>query len=281
MNANHLLVVNTQENLGVVDSLLHPLALLIRQILTRSGRLELNRILIDDEENIIQALKAGVEIPSVFYSGEEMLSKDLMRNVPANVTIHEVARRTCKKLFENDKISRVFAIDRTPPLLDLKSLATVSQDIVALEDLTISGNIGAIIRTSLALGVGGIVLLNANPVDIYDRRIIRASRGHIFSLPVTTATTEELIRFCKDQHIPILVTAVQADMMVDEMALMSRRLLIAFGSEKEGCSQVLTDASTLQVMIPMNSKVESLNVSTAAGIMLYNRIWFNHSQNRK
>ena len=280
MNAQPTLAMNTRENLGVIDSLLHPLASPIRQLLTRGGRQELNQILIDDEENILQALAAGVEIHFVYYSGE-MLSKDLMRKLPANVTVHEVARRTCKKLFENDKVSRVFAIAHTSPPLDLESLEAVPRDIVALEDLTISGNIGSIVRTSVALGVGGIVLLNADPIDIYDRRIIRASRGYIFCLPVVTATTAELIDFCKRNGLPMLVMAARAENLLDKVASLSKRLVIIFGSEKDGCSQALMDAATLQVRIPTNARVESLNVSTAAGIMLYNRNWFNNSSIRK
>lgn len=276
MNAHPSLAIHTQENPGVVNSLLHPLALPIRQLLTRPGRQELNQILIDDEENILQALEAGVEIHSVYYSGNQMPSEDLLRRLPADVTVYEVARRTCKKLFENDKISRVFAIARTPSPLNLDSLSAVARDIVALEDLTISGNIGSIIRTSLALGGGGIVLLNVNPVDIYDRRIIRASRGYIFSLPVVAATSEELIYFCKRNDLPLLVMAARADNLVNKVASISKRLVIVFGSEKDGCSQALMDAATLQVKIPTNPRVDSLNVSTAAGIMLYNRIWFNN-----
>ena len=281
MNAYPSFVVNPQENRGVIDSLLHPLAVLLRQLLTRAGRQKLNQILIDDEENILQALEAGVEIHSVYYSGKQMLSEDLIRMLPAYAMVHEVARRTCKKLFENDKISRVFAIARTPRPLDLESLAVVPRDIVALEDLTISGNIGSIIRTSLALGVGGIVLLNAAPVDSYDRRIIRASRGHIFSLPVVTATSEELIHFCKRNDLPLLVMAAWAEKPVDKVASISKRLVIVFGSEKDGCSPALMEAATLQVKIRTNPRVESLNVSTAAGIMLYNRIWFNDPYIRK
>jgi TrmH family RNA methyltransferase len=281
MNAYPSFVVNPQENRGVIDSLLHPLAVLLRQLLTRAGRQKLNQILIDDEENILQALEAGVEIHSVYYSGKQMLSEDLIRMLPAYAMVHEVARRTCKKLFENDKISRVFAIARTPRPLDLESLAVVPRDIVALEDLTISGNIGSIIRTSLALGVGGIVLLNAAPVDSYDRRIIRASRGHIFSLPVVTATSEELIHFCKRNDLPLLVMAARAEKPVDKVASISKRLVIVFGSEKDGCSPALMEAATLQVKIRTNPRVESLNVSTAAGIMLYNRIWFNDPYIRK
>lgn len=270
-----------RENPGVIDSLLHPLAILIRQVLTRPGRLELNLILIDDEENIFQALDAGIEIHSVYYSGSEVLSAKLMQKLPTHATIHEVARRTCKKLFENDKISRVFAIAHSPPTPDLHSLIKVPGDIVALEDLTISGNIGAIVRTSLAFGVGGIVLLNVDPVDIYDRRTIRASRGHIFSLPIVTATTDELIQFCKQNQLLILMMASRANNFIPAAASVPTRLVIVFGSEKDGCSETISEAAALQVQIPTDSRVESLNVSTAAGIMLYHRSWFNRPQARK
>jgi 23S rRNA (adenosine1067-2'-O)-methyltransferase len=278
LNADHSVA---QENQGVVDSLLHPLASLIRQVLTRSGRLGLNLILIDDEENILQALRAGVKMDSVYYAGNEKLSQELIRKLPVGVTIHEIAKRTCKKLFENDKVSRVFALAHTPRTLGLDALLQIPRDVVVLEDLTISGNIGAIVRSSIAFGIGGIVLLNAEPVDIYDRRLIRASRGHIFSLPVVAATTAEFTQFCKENHLPMLVLAARADHLVHEVASIPQSLMIVFGSEKDGCSQALKDAATLQVQIPTDTKVESLNVSTAAGIMLYNRTWFNIPQVRR
>lgn len=278
---NSASIMVAHEESGVVDSLLHPLAILIRQVLTRPGRIECGLILIDDEDNILQALEAGVEIHSIYYSGNEVLSPQLIRKLPFGTSVHEVARKTCKKLFENDKISRVFAIAHTPSPRRLDSLLGTSRDIVALEDLTISGNIGAVVRTSLAFGAGAIVLLNAHPADIYDRRLIRASRGHVFSMPILTATTEEFIRFCQQNQIPILVMAVQADHAVQEAASLAGRLTIVFGSEKDGCSETLVNAATLQVQIPTDSKVESLNVSTAAGIMLYSRAWFNIPQVRR
>ena len=279
LQAHHTTVASADP--GVVDSLLHPLALLIRQVLTRAGRSELSLILIDDEENIIQAQEAGIAIHSVYYSGDEVLSAKLLRRLPGNVVVHEVAKRTCKKLFENDKVSRVFAVAHKPAALGLDSFLGVRRDIVALEDLSISGNIGAIVRTSLAFGIGGIVLLNAEPVDLYDRRLIRASRGHIFSLPIVTATAQEFILFCEQNDLPLLAMTMRADHLVHEVASFRRPLVILFGSEKDGCSQTLLDAATLQVQIPTDSKVESLNVSTAAGIMLYSRAWFNIPQARR
>jgi TrmH family RNA methyltransferase len=265
-------------NPNLVDSLLHPQALIIRQLLTRPGRIELNRILIDDEENILQALEAGVEVESVYYAGDEIVSAELKKKLSPKVNIFEVAKRTTKKIFENDKITRIFAIAKTPKPIELDAIARIQKDMVVLEDVSISGNIGAITRTSLALGVGGIVLLNTEHVDIYDRRLIRASRGYVFALPVIATTTEAFIKFAKQNNLQVLVANAHAEKLVQEISSIPQRLMIVFGSEKDGCSQAVTDAATLQVRIPIDPRVESLNVSAAAGITLYSRVGFNQGK---
>ena len=265
-------------NPNLVDSLLHPQALIIRKLLTRPGRIELNRILIDDEENILQALEAGVELESVYYAGDELVSDELKQKLAPQTQIFEVAKRTTKKIFENDKLTRIFAIAKTPKPIGLEAITKIQKDMVVLEDVSISGNIGAITRTSLALGVGGIVLLNTEHVDIYDRRLIRASRGYVFTLPVIATTTEAFIQFAKQNQLQVLVTNAHAETLIQEIASISQRLMIVFGSEKDGCSPALTAAATLQARIPIDLRVESLNVSAAAGITLYSRAEFNRGK---
>jgi len=266
---------NEPYNPFLIDSLNHPLAGPIRKLLHRDGRRELNQILIDDEENILQAMEAGIEIESVYYAGDEAISETLRNKLTSGATIHEVAKRTTKKLFENDKLSRTFAIAETPKPKGLDTLKSIKNDIVVLEHVSISGNIGNIIRTSLALNLGGMILLNMDPLDLYDRRLIRASRGYMFSLPILTAPTDEFLAYCKANKESLLVTAMQAEKSVEEIGAIPERLLIVFGSEKEGCSPELEAAATLKARIPINEKVESLNVSAAAGITLFNRIKFN------
>ncbi|MCZ2128389.1 MAG: hypothetical protein LC099_11530 [Anaerolineales bacterium] len=258
-----------------IDSLNHPLAQPIRKLLTREGRRELNQILIDDEENILQALAAGVEIDSLYFSGDEQISETLRKNLTAGATIHEIAKRTTKKIFENDKMSRIFAIAPTPPPVGLDVLDSVQKDFVVLEELGISGNIGNITRTSLALGVGGIILLNMDPIDIYDRRLIRASRGYLFSLPMIAVSTDDFLKYCKTKNETLVVMDMSADQTVDDLAALTQRLLLAFGSEKDGCSPQIESAATLKARIPISEKVESLNVSASAGITLYSRSKFN------
>jgi len=272
MNEGH---PNEPYNPFLIDSLNHPLAGPIRKLLHRDGRREFNQILIDDEENILQALNAGVEIESVYFAGDEVISDELRNKLTPGATIHEVAKRTTKKIFENDKLSRIFAIAETPKPKGLELLKSIRKDIVVLEDLSISGNIGNIIRTSLALDLGGMILLNMDPLDLYDRRLIRASRGYMFSLPIMTASTQDFLNHCKTNNETLLVTAMNSEMSVEEIASILERVLIVFGSEKEGCSPEIEDAATMLVRIPINARVESLNVSAAAGITLFNRVKFN------
>lgn len=266
---------NEPVNPNLIDSLNHPLAGPIRKLLHRDGRREIGKILIDDEENIFQAIQAGVKIESIYFAGEEVISDELRKRLPPNTTVHEVAKRTTKKLFENDKISRIFAIAKTPNPIGLDALKSIKKDVVVLEDLSISGNIGNITRTSLALGVGGILLLNMDPIDLYDRRLIRASRGYMFSLPMITASTSDLLEYCKTNKEILLVTAMDTERTVDEIVSIPERLLIVFGSEKDGCSPEIESAATMKVRIPISDKVESLNVSASAGITLFNRTGFN------
>ncbi len=259
----------------LIDSLNHPLAGPIRKLVHRAGREELNQILIDDEENILQALNAGVEVESVYYAGDEVISDTLREKLTPGATIHEVKKRTTKKLFGNDKMSRIFAIAETPKPKGLEMLKDIKKDIVVLEELGISGNIGNIVRTSLAMDMGGMLLLNMDPLDLYDRRLIRASRGYMFKLPIMTASTEDFLDYCKINNETLLVTVMDGDKSVDEIASIPERLLIVFGSEKEGCTPEIVNAANMKVRIPISEQVESLNVSAAAGITLFNRIQFN------
>lgn len=266
---------NEPYNPFLIDFLNHPLAGPIRKLVHREGRRELNQILIDDEENILQALDAGVEVESVYFAGDEILSDTLREKLTTGATIHEVAKRTTKKLFANDKMSRIFAIAETPKPKGLEMLKEIKNDIVVLEELGISGNIGNIIRTSLALDMGAMILLNMDPLDLYDRRLIRASRGYMFTLPIVTASTQDFLDYCKSNNETLLVTAMDAGKSVEEISSIPERVLIVFGSEKEGCSPEVEAAATHKVRIPINAMVESLNVSAAAGITLFNRIQFN------
>ena len=254
---------------ALVDSLNHPLAGEIRNLLSRATR-PTGSILIDDEENILQARKAGVAVRAIFMvSG---LSPAFAAALPQGVPVHTVAPRTCKKLFGADRVSRVFAIADTPQSLSLSAFAARAADIVVLDGLSITGNIGAIVRTSVALGVQGIIVLGLPYADVFDRRIIRSSRGHVFGIPVVASSRDDLVPFAKEYGYTTLACSAVAERAIEQSpALAHKRLAVIFGSEKQGCDPALAAQADFQARIPMNGAVESLNVSAAASIILYQR----------
>lgn len=137
------------------------------------------------------------------------------------------------------------------------------------------GNIGAMMRTSLALGLGGMILLNADPDDLFDRRLVRASRGSVFALPVACVPEADLLAFLQEAGLELVVTSPYAETPVDDLAALTTRLALAFGHEKTGCSPSLMAAASRQVRIPIRPGIDSLNISVAAGITLYSRHEFN------
>src|SRR5215813_7215208 len=268
--------ISAERDSSAVDSLLHPQAVLIRRLLTPSERREIgDLILVDDSENIVQAIRAGVTIRSVFHSSDTALCAGVQQTLPPTVTIYTVLRRTCKKLFGNEKASRIFAIAEKPSPQSLDVLPATRRDIVVLDGIGIAGNIGAIIRTASAMGVGGIVIVNTDDLGIFDRRVIRASRGYVFGLRVVKATVQELIQLCTLNGMPLLATIPHSGTPVSKISSLLGPLAIVYGGEKEGCSAALLEAANLCVEIPMTRNAESLNVAAAAAITLYCRYPFN------
>jgi tRNA G18 (ribose-2'-O)-methylase SpoU len=260
-----------------VDSLNHPLAGNLRQLLTRQKRLESSEMIIDDIQNIEEALTAKVKLLKLFISGTNLEIPKLFLDKLPTLPICAIAPRTAKKIFEKDKMTRIFAVAEMPlKTLHNGSFNNLNKDIIVLDGVNISGNIGAIMRTAAALNVGGIIVLNMDLVDLYDRRIIRASRGYIFRVLVTTSQPEDLVSFCQQQHFQLLIMTADAKQTISEVAKSSNKLAIVLGGEKAGCSPYLAHHSSLSAKIPMNPMVESLNVSVAAGIVLYLRLTHNN-----
>lgn len=278
MNSNRLIPINEINIHDTIDSLNHPLAAYLRSVLARDKGSFSNEMIIDDIENIEVALRSGLSLKSLFLSGINLeVPEFLLKQLPLSAPIYAIAPRTCKKIFEKDKFTRVFAIANIPDTsLHKNIIINTHKDLVILDGISISGNIGAIIRTATALNVGGIIVLNAKPTDIYDRRIIRASRGYIFSVPIATANLNEIIKFCHHNQYQILVTSTHAEKSIDDIAKNPEKMAIVFGSEKTGCTDEFSKHADIQTKIPINSAVESLNVSVAAGIILYMR---NHYKN--
>jgi TrmH family RNA methyltransferase len=140
---------------------------------------------------------------------------------------------------------------------------------VALEDMRDPGNLGTIIRTADAVAASGVILIGQS-CDPYSDACVRATTGSIFGVPLVRMETETFIGQCKTWPGDVVGTHLKG--VEDFRRNYKSPTLLVMGSERRGLSEELAAACKTLVRIPMPGGAESLNVATAAALMLYEAV---------
>ena len=133
-----------------------------------------------------------------------------------------------------------------------------------LEDIKDAGNLGTILRTACAFNVDAVVLYG-DTVDLYNPKCVRSSVGNLWKIPVFEMN--DLSVFEDYERVATLPKSNNTIWLRDYAP--QEKVLIMFGTESSGLSQKLKDFATKNVTIEMSDKVESLNLSISAGVILY------------
>ena len=142
--------------------------------------------------------------------------------------------------------------------------------VVVLESVEKPGNLGAILRTAEAANVDAVIV--CDPLtDIYNPNLIRASIGGVFNVPIAVCTSKECIAFLKENNIRIL-TAQLLDSYPYYDYDMTSATAIVMGTESTGLSQQWREAADAHIRIPMLGRLDSLNVSVSAAILMYEAV---------
>lgn len=138
---------------------------------------------------------------------------------------------------------------------------------LALETIRDPGNLGTIIRTADAVGADGVILVGAC-CDPYARECVRATMGSIFSLPIVRTTHEDFFTWRNDWPGDMVATYLTGE---DDFRGAKYRgpVLLAMGSEGPGLSAEMVTSANRVVRIPMAGELDSLNLSVATALMLY------------
>ncbi len=137
---------------------------------------------------------------------------------------------------------------------------------LALEEIRDPGNLGTIIRTADAAGASGIILIG-DCCDPFAPECVRATTGSIFAVPLVKMKVDGFADFARAFTGDVVGTAMTAK--TDFRRPYSGDCLVVLGSESRGLSQPISKACNTLVRIPMKAGVESLNVATAAALMVY------------
>lgn len=129
------------------------------------------------------------------------------------------------------------------------------------------GNIGALLRTADAAGVDAFILANPK-TDLYNPNIIRSSVGCVFTNQIATGTTSEIISFLQNHNIGIYSAILQEAVAYDTQNFTAPSAIVV-GTEATGLSEEWRIASKQNIIIPMQGAIDSMNVSVAAGVLIF------------
>lgn len=136
--------------------------------------------------------------------------------------------------------------------------------VVLLENIKDAGNLGTILRTAAAFNVDAVVLYG-DTVDLYNPKCVRSSVGNLWKIPVFEL--DDLSVFAEYERVATLPKSNKSVWLKDYKP--AEKFLIMFGAESTGLSNELKDLATKNVTIEMSEKVESLNLSVSAAVILY------------
>ena len=217
-------------------------------------------------------LNAPVKTLLVLNSALDSFSEAVQIAENANVEIIGVSQNIIDALSETLAPEGILAVAKTQELPVI-----TGGPLIALDCIQDPGNLGTIIRTCDATGIGG-VLLNQGCAELYNPKVVRSAMGSIFNVPVKTCAdlSMELNQLKKDGYV--IAAAALGGSPFYQTSLPQRTVLI-IGNEGNGISREIISLADTVVTLPMRGGAQSLNASIAAGIMIYD-ICFNKRGNK-
>lgn len=224
--------------------------------------------LIEGVREISLALKGRYELETVIFYPELFSLEQLNDLTTQQFNIIEVSKEVYQKLAYRDTTEGILAVakSKTNSLNDL-AFENKNPLILVAEAPEKPGNIGAILRTADAANVDAVIIANPK-TDLYNPNIIRSSVGCLFTNQIATGSTSEIIDFLKSKNFNIYCAALQASVEYHTQDF-KKPTAIVVGTEATGLSDAWLENSTQNIIIPMQGEIDSMNVSVAAGILIF------------
>lgn len=257
-----------------ITSIQNPLVKKIIQLQDKSrNRKKLGLFVIEGIREIELANKGGYQLEQLFYcpqiiTQEEIENKSI--DISRTNTI-EISKEVYQKIAYRTSTEGIIALAKTK---DVSLNAFIKNNSIQKNRLFLiaeapekPGNIGALLRTADAANIDALVIANPK-TDIYNPNIIRSSVGCVFTTPIITSTTSEIIAYLKETNTQIFCAALQASIPYTTCNFTGNTAIVV-GTEATGLTDEWLSNSTQNIIIPMEGEIDSMNVSVAAGILLF------------
>ena len=235
-----------------------------------SLRREEGLFVVEGQREIEHCIACGYEIVEVFTVDGLRFTDDY----PAT----RVSPQVYEKMAYRGSTEGIIAIakckDHSISSINYKLSTINSPLVVVLESVEKPGNLGAILRTAEAAGVDAVII--CDPLtDLYNPNLIRASIGGVFSVPVAVCNSKECIAFLKEHKIRILTAQLQDSYDYYDYDMQGATAIV-MGKESTGLTDQWREAADAHIRIPMLGRLDSLNVSVSAAILMYEAVRQRH-----
>lgn len=256
-----------------IESLQNPLIKQIRNLQKKSRDRRKSEIFVmEGIREINLALQSDYKIKSFLYCKEvasEVSLTQLFNSIPEHTERIAIGKQVYERLAYRASTEGVIAMvhEKKHDLATLKEKLSNTPLLLVAEAPEKPGNIGALLRTADAANLDGVIIANPK-TDLYNPNIIRSSVGCVFSMPIATGSTSEIIQFLNKNNIAIYSAILQDSKCYTDMDF-TQSTAIVIGTEDVGLSQEWRKSSKQNISIPMQGKIDSMNLSVAAGILIF------------
>lgn len=223
--------------------------------------------IIEGKKEISFALEAGYHIGNLFYNVDIFPEKDLTSFHMEDRLLIPVTQEVFDKIAVRENSGGVVAVAE----MKVHRLEDINLGknplILILESVEKPGNLGAILRTADAAGVDAVVVCDQQ-TDFYNPNVVRSSLGCVFTQPIATASSEETIAWLNKNKVSIYCTYLKASQPYNEIDFRNPSAIV-MGAEATGLSEIWIKNATKNIIIPMKGKIDSMNVSTATAVVVF------------
>lgn len=222
---------------------------------------------IEGQKEIGLALEAGYKIGNLFFCEEIIPLHEVEKFARPEQQLIPVSREVFEKLAMREGSGGLLAVaeQKNHQLDQLKLSATPL--LLIVESVEKPGNLGAILRTADAAGIDAVIICDPQ-TDFYNPNVIRSSIGCVFTKQLASATSEETIAWLKKNGLSIYCTYLKASVPYHTVDF-THPCAIVMGTEATGLSDLWVENSNANIIIPMQGKIDSMNVSTAAAVVVF------------
>lgn len=232
-----------------------------------------DRFVVEGCRELTHCLEGGYRVECAFVREDLIASIDL--GLPQDVTLYPVSARVYERMAYRGGTEGVVAIveSRSPQLSDLR--LPPHPLLIVLESVEKPGNLGAVLRSADAAQADAVIVCDPM-TDLYNPNLIRSSIGAIFTVPCVACTSRECIHFLQEHGIQILTAQLQDSRLYYDTPMTSGTAIV-MGTESTGLTDVWRQAADAHIRIPMLGRLDSLNVSVSAAILLFEAVRQRHT----